>query len=135
MKAIYTESAAKELNDFKEEQVKLLESLIAEKKLVPGDDVLEITVADIREMSRSIRPIKATMRRLQVTELVTRAYIIIGIILMVGSFFYKEIEYIIKNNETQAFIFFVGASMSVVGWLFKYWVALQRNRMNKHNIK
>lgn len=129
MKAIYTDAAKLELQAFQARQQEMLESLIAERKLVLGDDVLEITASDIKGASERIQVYRPTFRRNQSTELVTRAYVVIGIAMMVGSFFYPQLMEIYASNKTQALIFFMGATMAAIGWLFNYWIQSRRKRM------
>jgi predicted phage tail protein len=129
MKAIYTDAAKLELEAFQVRQQEMLEGLIAERKLVLGDDVLEITASDIKAAAERIQIYRPQFRRTQSTELVTRAYVVIGIVMMVGSFFYPQLMEIYASNKTQALIFFMGAAMAAVGWLFSYFMQSRRRRM------
>lgn len=129
MKAIYTEAAQRELEAFKAHQQELLEGLVAERKLVLGDEVLEITASDIKSASERIRIYRPPLRRTQSTELVMRAYIVLGVVMMLGSFFYPQLLELYSSNKTQALIFFMGATMAAVGWVFNYWVQTRRKRM------
>jgi predicted phage tail protein len=129
MKAIYTDAATRELESFQSRQKDMLESVIAERKLVLGDEVLEITASDIKSASELIQIYRPSFRRTQSTELVTRAYIVTGILMMVGSFFYSKILEIYSSNRTQAMIFLMGAAMAAIGWLFSFWMQTRRRRM------
>lgn len=131
MKAIYTDAAQLELEAFQARQQEMLEGLIAERKLVLGDDVLEITASDIKGASERIQVYRPTLRRNQSTELVMRAYVVIGIVMMVGSFFYSQLMEIYASNKIQALIFFVGATMVAAGGLFNYLVQSRRKRMDE----
>jgi hypothetical protein len=131
MKAIYTEAARHELEAFQGRQQRMLEGLVAERKLVLGDEVLEITASDIKAASERIQVLGPTLRRAQSTELVTRAYIVIGVSMMVGAIFYPQLMEIYASNRTQALIFFTGATMAAAGWLFSYWVQTRRRRMDE----
>lgn len=117
MKIVYTDAAQRELVEFQQRQKVLLEELVSDRKHVYGDDVLEVTASDIKEAAHRIQPIRPTERRYQSSELLTRAYIIIGIVMMVGAFFYPQIQEILENNKTQALVFFMGASITAMGWL------------------
>lgn len=128
MKAIYTEAAKQELENFKVRQQQLLEELVAERKLVFGDDVLEITASDIKDASQRIRPYRLNTHRSMYTELVTRVYIVIGLCMMAGAFLYPEIQTIFIENKTQALLFLTGATMATVGWFFKFWVEVRQKR-------
>jgi len=129
MKAVYTDAAKRELEAFQTRQQEMLESLVAERKLVLGDDVLEITASDIKAASEMIQIYRPAFRRTQSTELVTRAYIVIGIAMMVGSFFYPQLMEIYASNKTQALIFLMGATMAAMGWMFSYWVQTRHRRI------
>ena len=131
MKAIYTDAAKLELEAFQARQQEMMEGLVAERKLVLGDEILEITASDIKAASERIQVYRPTLLRTQSTELVTRAYIVIGIAMMVGSFFYPQLAEIYASNKTQALIFFMGAAMASVGWLFSYWIQARRRRMRE----
>ncbi len=128
MKVIYTDAAQRELVEFQQRQKAILEELVSDRKLVYGDDVLEVTASDIKEAAHRIQPIRPTVRRYQSSELLMRAYIIMGIAMMIGSFFYPQIKEILEKNKTQALIFFMGASITAAGWLFGYWLNLRRRR-------
>lgn len=129
MKAIYTDAATRELESFQTRQKDMLESVIAERKLVLGDEVLEITASDIKSASELIQIYRPSFRRAQSTELVTRVYIVTGILMMVGSFFYSKILEIYSSNRTQALIFLMGAVMAAIGWLFSFWMQTRRRRV------
>jgi hypothetical protein len=128
MKVIYTDAAQRELVEFQQRQKALLEELVSDRKLVYGDDVLEVTASDIKEAAHRIQPIRPTARHYQSSELLTRAYIIMGIAMMIGAFFYPQIQEILEKNKTQAFIFVTGASITALGWLFGYWLKLRQRR-------
>lgn len=128
MKVIYTDAAQRELIEFQQRQKTLLEELISDRKLVYGDDVLEVTASDIKEAAHRIQPIRPTVRRYQSSELLTRAYVVMGVAMMIGAFFYPQIQEILQKNKTQALIFFMGASFTAMGWLFGYWLKLRQRR-------
>lgn len=129
MKAIYTDAAQRELELFKANQQFMLEELVAERKLVFGEDVLEITASDIKEAAHRIRPLRPTIRRTQTTELVTKAYIVIGVVMMIGAFFYPQIQAILVENRIQALIFLMGATMAALGWILSYWLSVRKKRL------
>jgi len=57
MKVIYTDSGKEALKEFHASQERLLEKLVCEQKYVLGDDVVEVTAADIKRVSATIQPI------------------------------------------------------------------------------
>lgn len=128
MKVIYTDAAQRELSEFQQRQKTLLEKLISDRKLVYGDDVLEITASDIKEAAHRIQPIRPIVRQYQSSRLLTRAYIVMGVAMMIGALFYPQIQEILEKNRFQALFFFMGASITVIGWLFGYWLKLRQRR-------
>jgi hypothetical protein len=131
MKILYTDAALRELVEFQQRQKALLEELVSDRKHVFGDDILEITASDIKDAAHRIQPIRPTARRYQSSELLTRAYVAMGVAMMVGAFFYRQIQEIIETNRTQALIFFTGASITAIGWLFGYWLKLRQRRYSE----
>ncbi|WP_267095269.1 hypothetical protein [Xanthomonas sacchari] len=130
MKTVYTESARRELDHFMLRQKKMLEDLISEQKRIFGDDVLEITASDIRGIASQIHPIRSLARSSYASELLTRIYIILGIAMMGGAFIYPDIKGMLERNQTQGFMFLVGAAMTGVGVIFGYWLRLRKRRFD-----
>lgn len=128
MKVIYTEAAEKELLEFGRRQQILLEEIVSEKKSVFGDDILEITASDIKEAAHQIRPLNRRFLRYRTTEVITRAYGILGLFVMVGAAFYPQIEYIVENNRGQALGFLMGGAMFAVGLVMGQWAKFRRRR-------
>lgn len=117
MKVIYTDQAKTELNKFHEEQERKLEKIIAEKKVVYGDDALEITVSDIRYAKDKFRisfPLSNRRKRLY---LIYKIYSIMGIFIMLLSFLYPYILEMMRENKEQTILLFMGFSMTIVGVL------------------
>ena len=117
MKVIYTDQAKTELNKFHEEQERKLEKIIAEKKVVYGDDALEITVSDIRYAKDKFKisfPLSNRRKRLY---LIYKIYSIMGIFIMLLSFLYPYILEMMRENKEQTILLFVGFSMTIIGVL------------------
>ena len=131
MKVIYTETAKQELAEFNKRQQDLLEGLVSDRKTVFGDDVLEITASDIKEASKFIRPGGFKLRRFQASEFITRVYIVTGLAMMIGAFFYPQIERALENNPKQGLIFLMGAIISILGLVLGYWVKLRQRRLEE----
>lgn len=128
MKVIYTEAAEQEMLNFHQQQKELLESLIAEKKVVFGDDVLEITASDIKEASRKIRAFRPTNIRYNNIQVLTKVYVFLGALMMVGAIFYPRISELFQENRTQAMIFLMGALMALIGIFANYFYVLRKRR-------
>lgn len=128
MKVIYTEAAEQEILNFHQQQKELLESLIAEKKVVFGDDVLEITASDIKEASRKIRAFRPMNIRYNNIQVLTKVYVFLGALMMVGAIFYPRISELFQENRTQAMIFLMGALMALIGIFANYFYVLRKRR-------
>jgi hypothetical protein len=116
MKAIYTEAAKIELENFLANQKTLLEQRISERKSVLGDDVLEITASDVKSVGWEIQ-VRRPLPRMRYTELLSSIYMIAGVSTMAGSFFYQKIIDLYTANQTQAAVFIVGAGLTLIGFV------------------
>jgi hypothetical protein len=121
MKIIYTAAAKPELDAFHFRQQASLESLVAKRKSVLGDDVLEITASDIKDAAKDIGVHQRHPEYFRRTRLVTSLYIFAGISLMVGAFFYPRIVEILAENKTQALVFLMGTILTAIGAVFRIW--------------
>jgi len=128
MKVIYTEAAEQEIFVFQKQQKEILETVIAEKKIVFGDDVLEITASDIKEASRNIRIIRPTSVRNNNVQLLTKVYVVLGVLMMVGAVFYQRMIEFFSENKAQGTLFMMGAAIALIGLLANYFYALRRRR-------
>ncbi|WP_159068338.1 hypothetical protein [Neisseria subflava] len=117
MKVIYTDQAKTELNKFHEEQERKLEKIIAEKKVVYGDDALEITVSDIRYAKDKFKISFPLSNRRKKLYLIYKIYSIMGIFIMLLSFLYPYILEMMRENKEQTILLFMGFSMTIIGML------------------
>lgn len=128
MKVIYTEAAEQEMMNFHQQQKEMLEKLVAEKKVVFGDDVLEITASDIKEASRNIRVLRPTSIRYSNVQLLTKVYVALGVLMMVGAIYYPRIAELFQENRTQGMLFLMGAVVTLIGLLANYFYVLRKRR-------
>ena len=128
MKVIYTEAAEQEMINFHQQQKEMLEKLVAEKKVVFGDDVLEITASDIKEASQNIRALRPTNIRYSNVQIITKVYVALGVLMMVGAIYYPRIIEIFEENKTQGMLFLMGALMALIGLLANYFYVLRKRR-------
>ena len=128
MKIIYTEAAEQEMINFHQQQKEMLEKLVEEKKVVFGDDVLEITASDIKEASRNIRALRPTNIRYSNLQLITKVYFALGVLLMIGAIYYPRIIKIFEENRTQGMLFLIGALIALIGLLANYFYLLSKRR-------
>lgn len=127
MKIIYTDTAKQELRSFVEDQQRAIERLIAERKVVYGDQTLEITASDIKEASSKIRV--ASSRRVPMIRLVIQLYGVIGVGLMVGAFIYPFFRTMLIENRHQAILFLMGALTATASLFLSYFYTV-REREN-----
>jgi hypothetical protein len=116
------------MRKFHEQQKEVLEKLVEEKKFVFGDDVLEITASDIKEASRNIRAIRPTSIRYSNVQLLTKVYVALGILMMVGAIYYPRISELFEENRSQAMLFMMGALIALIGLLANYFYLLRKRR-------
>jgi len=117
MKTIYTEQAKAELIKFREEQERKLEEVIAEKKVVYGDDILEITVSDIKYAKDKFRINFSPSNKSKRLYLVSLMYSIMGGLIMLLSLIYPYILEMMRENKEQAMLLFMGFFMTMIGFL------------------
>jgi hypothetical protein len=121
MKIIYTESALKELANFEDKNKKLLEATIAERKYVFGDETLEITAADVRVVADKVKIFHPRRSRLRILRFTAQTYIFLGLITMVGSFFYRYIVAFFSENPKQAAVFMGGVVICILGFISSFY--------------
>lgn len=126
MKATYTSAAKLELEAFQKRQRDLLEKIVIERKRVYGDEELEITASDIKSASENFHVNKPRVKRNFLNEIVMRAYIVIGIAMMLSAIFHAQLIELYYSNKPQAVLFFTGAGMALTGWIFNQWISARR---------
>jgi hypothetical protein len=120
MKFIYTEPALQELQMFQKRQQKILEELIAERKFVYGDDNIEVTASDIKEASIYIRAYRPRVSKYSKLRLISQIYILLGILITSGAFFYPKFQTIFRENSVQAFALITGVFITFLGIIAAY---------------
>mgnify|MGYP003638746787 CR=1 FL=1 len=122
----YTESAEKELEDFKREQVALLEDFVRRRKYVYGDDLIEVTGSDVKEAKRHFTIIDN--RKSSIRQLTLGTYLFIGIVTLIGGLFYEQIRAAMTGDPTQLMIILMGVTM-IFASLFGHWWFRFRDRI------
>ncbi|WP_407291305.1 hypothetical protein [Stutzerimonas zhaodongensis] len=116
MKIVYTESGKNALESFKEYKAKELEESIKQRKYVLGDDLVEITGADIKEAQDEMGHYKLfARRRSSPYKLILQLYSVIGILTALGGFFYEDVVYIFTERPQQVAFIVAGLSTSIAG--------------------
>ena len=127
MKITYTEAGNLELRSFQDRQKRLLEELISERKYIYGDEVLEVTASDIKEVASLIRPVSRLRTRFRSVHLLGRAYIIVGSLIAIAAFLYPYFVQMLQENKSQATLLLGGICVALVG-VFAHFYANMRER-------
>lgn len=129
MKTIYTDSAQRELEAFSTKQRIELEHLIASRKSVLGDDVLEITASDIKEASRYFRVVMPSKYDKGLTVgLVTGLYILGGAGMVIYGLFYDYVHMLFRENPERAATIGAGFSIMIAGITVQYFLRARERR-------
>lgn len=115
MKVIYTNSAEEELEKFQKEQQEQLEKIISDKKLVYGDDILEITATDIKEAKNNLKISTVYTRRNNRIYLISRLYVTFGLSITLTGFLYPLLKEMLLVHREQAVMLMMGIIMTVIG--------------------
>ncbi len=116
MKLIYTESAKTELQAFHEKAEKELGEAIKSKKYVFGDEDVEVTASDVRELSERFYFRTETRRHtLWRTQLILKVYSILGVLVALGGILYPWIRSF--GDTTTLTIIGSGVVMSAASYL------------------
>jgi hypothetical protein len=137
-RVVFTPEAEAALADLKERIVKDLVEFYVERKYYPDSEVVEITANDIRLFYRYIeinkeRETSLHYRRLSVTNLISRAYTILGLLLMLGSIpfiFYPELSTnlarSIRENSAPFATFVAGLCLFIASYAFLWMRRLRK---------
>jgi hypothetical protein len=116
MKIIYTESGQQALDVFKQRQVQELEERIASRKYVFGDDVIEITAADIKQASEVRNTLPHAFARRSASQRILAAYTILGLLMAVTGLFYEQFLGLFYRNPVQLVLVIGGVGLSIVSY-------------------
>lgn len=91
MQIIYTDSAIKEIEEYKKLKITELEKIIISEKYVFGDDVIEITGSDIKKASSAHLKVSRSNPKTAATKTLLVVYAFMGVTLMFAGIFYDEL--------------------------------------------
>ncbi len=128
MKIIYTESASIELERFQKQRKEELESLLKNRKYVFGDEVLEITASDIRDIEKHFKVADLSKSKLPVTNMVLKLYMIMGILMILVGLFYPDLKQLIDRNPVQLALILAGFGLSMASFFGSYYFRARENR-------
>ena len=110
-----TDNAQKQLDQFRDEQVRKLLDIIVNSKSYPGVEDVEITGNDIAQYGKQIIFLKR--KRSPFLQILAWSYLLVGIIVISYGIFYDRIEYMIKNNPVQLLYIILGSIMVFISIL------------------
>lgn len=126
MKIIYTESALLELERFQKQKKEELESILKNKKYVFGDDVVEITASDIREVEKYFQVFDNSKSQMPFTYFIFKIYMGLGIIMLIIGLFYQYIN-MFNLDPIQRSLILVGASLSIISFFGNLYLRFRQN--------
>ena len=134
MKTSLTELANAEIDSFLERQRLDILKRISAQKRVFGDDVLEISASDVKEVTKQFEfaQEKLTLRSAYPrTQLVLQVYIIIGSVLLIYGIFFNELNTIVKAEPERAAFIAVGVSLASISLSLKAWLETKEHLLRK----
>lgn len=120
-----TKHAEKQLDSFKEEQVRKLMRLIIADKYYPGLDELEVTSDDIKLYSKQFVTIKN--KKSSRLSLIAWIYLIIGIVVVITGFLFDDIREMFFNAPLRLSIVVSGISLILIS----LYILLRLNSINE----
>jgi hypothetical protein len=130
MKIIYTESGKQALEVFKLRQVQELEERIASRKYVFGDDVIEVTAADVKQASEIRNTLPHAFARRSASQMLLSIYTIMGVLMAIVGLFYEQFLGLFYRNPIQLALVIGGLGLSVASYAM-----LQRFRAREREIE
>jgi hypothetical protein len=117
---VYTESGKRRLDSLIERLSKDVESELIQRKRVPGDEEIEVTGSDVDEIARSIRItfLGAHHYRLVARDLIVKAYLGSGIVMLAAGLLYPYIRYW-RDDPIQAMLILTGLLMTAASYSLK----------------
>ena len=116
MKIIYTESGQQALEAYKQRQVEDLEQRIASRKYVFGDEVVEITAADVKQATEMRGPLPRALARRSNAQFILATYTILGIVMSGVGLFYEQFRRLFYDNPVQLMLVIGGLGLSVASF-------------------
>ncbi len=134
MKIIYTDSAKTELERFHQDRQKQLEAMIEHEKYVFGDEIVEITASDIRELEKRFYVKEERAYRFPTTTILLKMYFVVGIGMAVFGVFYDQFMELLTGNPIQRLLVLSGVGLSVLSIIGNYYLRV-RQEMREHHEK
>ena len=121
-KVVYTDSAKERLNDIHNDLDSEIESVLRDRKFIPGESVIEVTASDIHEISEvmDIQFRDRSSRKKVFRRFVVYTYLLFGVTTAFAGLFYDELMNIIEN-PIRAMLLGVGITMTLASILMNYY--------------
>lgn len=110
-----TDNAEKQLDLFREEQVRKLIDIIVSNKSYPGIEEVEITGNDIIQYGKQVFFVK--QKKSAYLQMIAWIYFFSGIIAIMYGLFYNQIRDMLINEPEQLLIIILGAIMIIISLL------------------
>lgn len=107
-----TENAQKQLEMFKDEQVRKLFDMIVSNKSYPGMEDIEITASDIAQYGKQVY--FSSKRQSPMLKMVAWTYLLLGVVGVIYGIFYNELKYIAYHNPEQLISIILGITMIIL---------------------
>lgn len=129
-----TEKGQKQLEAFKERQVKELLDDIIRIKDYPGVDEIEITGSDIDEYSKKWIYVGNSPKRSRYyfLKLCSYFYLAIGLCMLIASTFYEDLKRIYERSPEQISFMLASACLSLLAILMLIYI---RNAESRHKMR
>lgn len=132
----YTESGQNRLDEFYADLRKQVDDELRQSKFVPGDDLIEVTGSDVDELKKSMRItfLGSSTRRFMMTEMLTRAYLLIAIVLAAAGVFYPYLDTILQN-PMQFILIGTGVGMGLMSLVMNYYIRMRRRMWHEREYR
>lgn len=124
---IYTESGEKRLAKLYDDLHVDIEKYFRENKYVPGDEFIEITAADIEEISKKIT-IAKTYKSNYTSFILIYIYCIFGFVLILYGIFYEEIKKLVLVDPRRLVYILGGVFMVLLGLVYSFILKTRQSR-------
>jgi uncharacterized protein (UPF0248 family) len=120
---VYTDAAKERLEKLRGEILEQIEVALRENKSIPGDRIIEVTESDIEQLARSMEVVfyQNYKRKLESRQLILNVYFVMGILTIVGAFFYPEFRSLV-SNPIRAALLATGLLMLVVTYMMRQYL-------------
>lgn len=131
---IYTSSGEKRMAKLYDDLHLDVEKYFRENKYVPGDEFIEITAADVEEISKKIT-IAKTYKSNFSSFIIIYFYCVLGFVLILYGIFYDEITTLILGDPRRLVFILGGIFMVLLGLISLFLLKIRQNRSKIQEIE